>query len=138
MMHCTEFEARLYDEDCREALARRNTRPADMQEHMEGCAHCCEFCEQAESETIEIVRALALQPPTRLRRELYAMMSPPSASRRPWFDWSLVAWAITGAAMGAALHQFMPGWSPMWQWAGACFVASHVLAVAIIWRLFGD
>ena len=136
-MRCSEFEERLLDEDCRRAFKRGAAGPADMEAHMAVCVRCRDTWRMSKREVSEITRFLTFQPPSLLRRELYAIMPRPSTDSQAWIHWSDVTWGVAGGSVGAALCLFLPSCSPVGQWIGACLGLSHALVIAVVWRLCG-
>ena len=125
------------DDDCRQALVRGAAAPADMEAHMLVCVRCRDTWRMSSREACEMARLLTYQPPTRLRRELYAIMPRPSEQNQAWIDWPDVTWGVAGGSVGATLYLFLPSCSPVGQWIGACLGLSHALAIAVVWRLCG-
>lgn len=129
-MRCSEFEDRLYDEDCRQSLVGRGSVPPDIQAHMERCAVCRASWAAAAVDTRGLARVLLIPPPARLRAALHAAR-PERVSAGQWMDWSVATWILAGGALGASSPAVLPGCPPVWQWTGFCVGASLALAFAV-------
>jgi hypothetical protein len=114
MLTCAAFADRLYDEDCRQALAGRAPIPADLGVHRDGCASCRGAWEEA-------ARDLAALPPLLLEpapsavvaglRHAVAKGGEPS----PALDWTAaITWAAIGASIGAVLPALTAGHLSAW------------------------
>lgn len=114
MLTCTAFTDRLYDEDCRQALAGRAPIPADLGPHRDGCAACRRAWEEAALDLAALPPLLLEPAPAAVvagLRHAVAKGSAPSAT----LDWTAaITWAAIGAAVGAVLPALTAGHLSAW------------------------
>ena len=107
-MNCERFADRLYDDDCRQALATNAQPPLDLRDHLASCSDC-RAAWNAAADDLQIVRgALIEAPPSALERRLRIAVAartakPAGALWAPRVE-SLAQAALIGtlAALGAA------------------------------------
>jgi hypothetical protein len=103
VLSCQDFSDRLYDEDCRRALAHRGAVPADAALHLDVCSGCRGLWAEAEEDLATLPGLLFEPAPAALeaglRRGLARGRARPAKTRLV-LDWTV---GITWAGMGAAL-----------------------------------
>jgi hypothetical protein len=107
VLTCSDFADRLYDEDCRRALAHRGpvpALPADIALHCASCAACRRLWAEAAEDLATLPALLAEPAPAalaaRVRRDLGVLAAARQAGPpRLGLDWTA---AFTWAALGAA------------------------------------
>ncbi len=115
MLSCREFCDRLYDEDCRHALAGRGPLPADVAVHQEECAGCRSAWAQA-AEDLATLPQLLLEPaPGALLADLRVAVIE-KRELPPTLDWTA---GITWAAIGAVLPALAAVAGPLPSWLAA-------------------
>jgi hypothetical protein len=128
MLSCPQFLERLYDEDCRAALAGAHTLPEDVATHRRQCAGCQEEWELAAADAHALPLALADVVPVALPARLHKALGPVvvPASRPSVFDGShALAWAAVGATAAVILA------------AGATMPPALASLGLITWSLLG-
>jgi predicted anti-sigma-YlaC factor YlaD len=125
-MTCDDLELRLYDEDCRRALLGAAPAPADVRDHLVGCAACREVWTEAARDTLRLTHDLLLKPPPALIKNLVPSTTQPLAG---WYD---VGTAVAAGALLSIVAALIPGADPLWQWTGfwtgaACGFAASVI-----------
>jgi hypothetical protein len=112
VLSCQEFSDRLYDEDCRRALAHRGPVPADAALHRDSCADCRSLWAEAAEDLATLPELLCEPAPpaleARVRREL---AKGPSRPANPWFvlDWTAgITWAAIGASLALMAVSHLP------------------------------
>ncbi len=114
MLSCSDFCARLYDEDCRHALAGRGPLPADISLHLPRCAACSLAWAQA-GEDLATLPHLLLEPaPAALLADLRVAVIR-GLEPSPALDWTAgITWAAIGAVLPALAAAFgsWPSWLP--------------------------
>lgn len=111
MLICTAFADRLYDEDCRQALAGRAPIPADLGSHRDGCAACRRAWEEAALDLAALPPLLLEPAPAAVVAGLRHAVAKGSDEPSATLDWTA---AITWAAIGAVLPALAAGHLPAW------------------------
>ncbi len=127
-MTCTELEDRLFDEDCRAALAGTAV-PVDVAEHVASCSACARTWAEAAADTRLLSGRLVVAPPPTLLGELYRAWRPRTATRTLRVDTDTLSWVIAGGAFGASLAGEVSAPTGLPEWAGFCAGASVGLAL---------
>ncbi|HVT59478.1 MAG TPA: hypothetical protein VHR45_13885 [Thermoanaerobaculia bacterium] len=110
MLNCTDFNDRLWDEDCRCALAGRGPVPADVAVHRDACSACHQAWTEAADDLATLPHLLLVPAPAALQARLQRGMAerlPPS----PALDWTAgIVWATIGAVVALAVAGEFPAW----------------------------
>lgn len=115
MLSCRDFCDRLYDEDCRHAMAGRGPLPTDVSVHQQECAGCRLVWAQA-AEDLATLPHLLLEPaPAALLADLRVSVIK-GMELPPTLDWTA---AITWAAIGAVLPALAAVAGPLPSWLAA-------------------
>jgi len=133
-MICTEFEDRLFDEDCRTALLGSAPAPADVAEHTARCPECARRWAEAAADTQRLAARLVVAPPPALRQALYRAARP-KTSGWGWgaeVDTEMLSWTIAGGAVGASLVGTMFASPQPPDWVGFCVGASVGFTLAVL------
>ncbi len=136
-MICAELEDRLFDEDCRAALAGRGPVPADVATHVGSCATCGATWSLAATETRRLSQRLVAAPPPALRRALYRAFGSRTWARVPHIDLAFLSWAVAGGAFGASLAGNWLGSAVAPQCAGFCLGASGGVLLSALQQAHG-
>jgi hypothetical protein len=112
MLTCTAFRDRLYDEDCRLAMAD-GTSPSDMAAHAATCADCKWLWNEARADLEELPALLETPVPPALQRRLRVGLADASP-RQAWPDWArrTACWTAVGAATAMTVARVLPGGLP--------------------------
>lgn len=115
MLTCAQFQDRIYDSDCRQALENRGLVPEDVAEHGEACPACrCSWLEAADD--LRELPSLLMQPaPAALERRLRLELAERTSRVHAIDWWQGIAWA----AIGSALALYAAGVFPVLQMFGA-------------------
>jgi hypothetical protein len=115
VLSCLDFCDRLYDEDCRHALAGCGPLPSDISVHLPGCAGCRLVWAEA-SEDLATLPVLLLEPaPAALQADLGVAVIK-GMELPPALDWTA---GITWAAIGAVLPALAAVAGPLPSWLAA-------------------
>jgi hypothetical protein len=129
MRTCDETLARLYDEDCRQALARGLSLPADVAPHVASCGGCRALVDGLRVDLLALRSALAEEPSPASRAAAlaaFAAACPPPAR----LDWRAAAvWGFSGASL-AACGVLFAGPLLAAPWPAVLVLASAWLCVA--------
>jgi hypothetical protein len=118
MLSCQDFRDRLYDEDCRRAVAGDAPIPADLSLHRDACAECREEWNAAADDLLHLPVLLAESAPASLERRIRVAVAERSIRTAAPLDWSDGAvWAALGAAAASLangpLSTWLPGLGPL-------------------------
>ena len=96
MLSCTDFCDRLYDEDCRHALAGRGPLPPDVSMHRQECAGCRLAWAEAAEDLATLPHLLMEPAPPALLADLRVAVIK-GLELPPTFDWTAgITWAAIG------------------------------------------
>jgi hypothetical protein len=115
VLSCRDFCDRLYDEDCRHALAGRGPLPTDVSVHHQECAGCRLVWAQAAEDLATLPRLLLEPMPAALLADLRVSVIK-GMELPPTLDWTA---AITWAAIGAVLPALAAVAGPLPSWLAA-------------------
>ncbi len=109
MLSCTRFAERLYDEDCRRAMAAGAPAPPDVAEHVAVCVECARTWEEAENDVRSLPSLLTRPAPVALERRLRRRLAEPLRPRAT-LVWAQRAawWSVVGAAAALAAARTLP------------------------------
>jgi hypothetical protein len=112
MLTCAAFADRLYDEDCRRAMAGGSV-PTDMAEHASTCSDCRRSWNEARADLEELPALLETPAPLALQRRLRLGLAD-ADRRRAWPEWArrTACWTAVGAATAMTVARVLPGGLP--------------------------
>ncbi len=117
MSTCDEILDRLYDEDCRRALAGGAAVPGDVAVHLASCAGCRARWRELGEDALALPAALREEASPAGRAAALAALAEVYPPRATLLDWrATLAWAICGAALAVcAVALVEPRLSVVWQ-----------------------
>jgi hypothetical protein len=100
MRTCDEILDRLFDEDCRRALAGAGAVPGDVAVHLASCAGCNAAWRELGQDALALPATLLEEASPAARAAALAALAQAYPTRGPLLDWrATVAWAIAGGAL---------------------------------------